>query len=73
MITSLKIKESVKFANYEKACKFAKRVNGKVNDLSNDPKAKSKYSVTFERIERPSKGRIYKGENDFNYPNDFWR
>jgi hypothetical protein len=67
------VRESVKFANKESAFKFAVKVNGKVNDLSNDPKAKSKYSVTFDRVERPSKGRIYTGENDFFYPNEFWR
>ena len=62
MIRVVKIKESIKFGNYEKAFKFAQRVNGKVNDLSNDPKAKSRYSVTFEQA-----------ENDFHYPNDFWQ
>jgi hypothetical protein len=69
----MRVKESVKFGNKESAFKFAEKVNGKVNDLSKDPKAKSKYSVTYDRVERPSKGRIYKGDNDFSYPNEFWK
>jgi hypothetical protein len=73
MIRVVKTKESVRFGSYESAVTFAKKVNGKVNDLSSDPKAKSKFSVTFERVEKPHKGKLFKGENDFHYPNEFWQ
>ena len=62
-------KESVKFSSKEAAISFAKKVNGKVNDLSNVPNARSKFSVTFERAH---KGKLYV-ENDFHYPNEFWQ
>ena len=68
MIRVIKTKESVRFSNYENAVKFAKKVNGKVNDLTQEPTAKSKYSVTFVRVEKP-----YNGSNDFNYPNEYWQ
>ena len=59
------------FANLKNATEFAKKVNGKVNDLSKDPKARSKYSVTFQAKENkyswsPEDGR------DFGYSNEFW-
>ena len=69
----IKTKKSVKFSNKEAALKFAEKVNGKVNDLTRDPNARSKYSVTFEAKQKPTKGNFFMEENHFHYPNEFWQ
>lgn len=60
-----------KFSNQQSAIDFAKKVNGKVNDLRNVKGAKSKFTVTFIQKESkyswsPEDGR------DFGYSNEFW-
>ena len=37
-----------RFDDRDNALDFAKKVNGHFNDLTNDPKSKSKYSVTYK-------------------------
>lgn len=36
------------FDNKQNAIDFAAKVNGKLNDLTDDPKSKSRYSVTYK-------------------------
>jgi len=36
-----------RFDNMQAALDFANKVNGKFNDLRDDPKSKSRYSVTY--------------------------
>jgi len=40
-------KRRKRFDNKEAALNFAAKVNGKFNDLRDDPKSKSRYSVTY--------------------------
>lgn len=69
-----------RFDSLNSAQSFAEKVNGQVNDLTEIPEAKSKYTVTYERIENrdethftnnswmcPEEGR------DFGYPNWYWQ
>ena len=43
-----KNKRRKRFDNKQNALDFAVKVNGKFNDLTDDPKSKSRYSVTYK-------------------------
>ncbi len=78
---------SKKFSSLKSANGFAERVNGKVNDLSKNPDAKAKFSVTYKGDSHLPKKQRQRNQNfpirerdmrpedgcDFGYPNSYWQ
>lgn len=75
-----------RFNSEQNAKSFASKVDGRLNDLRDDEKAKSKFSVTYESTEgtRLHKANAVKHWNeeadwcpeedrDFGYPNSYWK
>lgn len=58
-----------RFKSLKSAESFAKKVNGKVNDLTNIEGAKSPYSVTYEVTEKTKNH----WKRDFSFPESYWR
>lgn len=72
------MKKRKRFNSETSAESFAKKVNGKVNDLREMEGAKSSFTVTYESSEKTkSHGQspdFCPEENrDFGYSNDYWQ
>lgn len=70
-----------RFTSEKSANSFAKKVNGKVNDLRNVKAAKSPFTVTYEpSAKTKAHGNKFNESNDwspeenrdFGYPNEYW-
>lgn len=69
-----------RFNSEKSAISFAKKVNGKVNDLREVPNAKSKFTVTYQPNEKTKKHYTKpcpdwspEESMDFGYPNYYWK
>lgn len=67
-----------RFDSLNSAQSFAKKVNGQVNDLTKISEAKSKYTVTYDRIEDRDETHFTNdswrcSEGDFGYSNWYWQ
>lgn len=73
-------KRRIRFNGEKIAHKFAKEVNGKVNDLRKISGAKSNFTVTFVSNEKTrshakesNKDQCPEEDRDFGYPNWYWK
>ena len=69
-----------RFKSEKNAFSFAKKVDGKVNDLRKIEEAKSPFTVTYNPSEKTkAHGQISESDwcpeedRDFGYPNVFWQ
>jgi len=69
-----------RFNSEKAALSFAKKVDGKVNDLRKIKEAKSPFTVTYEPSEKTkAHGQISERDwcpeedRDFGYPNEYWK
>jgi hypothetical protein len=70
------MKKKKQFNSEQNAKNFAKKVNGKLNDLREIETAKSKFSVTYEKQnhhKQQAEDWSPEDDRDFGYPNNYWK
>lgn len=61
-----------RFDDQDSADSFAEKVNGQVNDLRDNPEAKSDFTVTYDKTIEDAP-RMPENDRDFGYPNSYWK